>query len=223
MKHSRGTFGFFSLIIIFGFALTGCSSSEQSMKETQPTLAELVSKATDSLRTENETLKNSVTMLREENSSLTAHVQQLAAQLGMLQEKLAAIPSIPPPPQKPAISDPGESYAAALTLFRSRNYQEAASTFQALLDAGAPMQDKCHYWLGECSYAMKHFDDAIGHLEKVFTFTRSRKKDDSQMMIANSYLAKGDNARAKEEFEKLIKKFPASPYVKRAKEKLQHL
>ncbi len=43
------------------------------------------------------------------------------------------------------------------------------------------------------------------------------------MMIANSYLAMGEKGKAKEEYERLIKKFPASPYVKRAKAKLSKL
>lgn len=222
MKHSVLVFGSFFVILAFGCALIGCSGSEESIKG--PTLAELVAKATDSLRIENDTLKNRISMYREENSSLAAHVQQLGTQLGLLKEQIAAMPPPPPPPPpKPTITNPHESYAAALTLFRSRNYQEAASMFQSLLDASAPMLDNCHYWLGECSYAMKHYDDAIKHFEEVFTFARSRKKDDSQMMIANSYLAKGNKARAKEEFEMLIKKFPASPYVKRAKEKMAAL
>jgi len=42
-------------------------------------------------------------------------------------------------------------------------------------------------------------------------------------MIANSYLAMGNKQKAVEEYEKLLKKFPASPFVKRVKEKLEHL
>ncbi|MBI1808129.1 MAG: tetratricopeptide repeat protein [Ignavibacteria bacterium] len=290
MNITRWKFGSV-FIFICGLAFFGCSSSEESMKNFTPPQSSVGGMGhRDNLRVENDSLKNAVLMLQQENSSLSAHVQQLSSQFSTPQERSAITPHkdidnlqaendslknaelmlrqenrslatnvqqltsqlsalqerltttslspqkstisnpregyVPAPTiPEPTISNSREGYEKALTLFRSKKYHEAASALQAVLNAGAPvpMQDNCHYWLGECSYAMRQYDDAIEHFQKVFAFDRSQKKDDAQMMIANSYLAKGDRAGAKAEFEKLIKKFPASPFVKRAKAKLQRL
>ena len=94
-----------------------------------------------------------------------------------------------------------------------------------MLDAGAPagLEDNCHYWLGECSYATKNFSNALEHFQHVFTYKVSEKKDDAQIMIANCYWRMGNKAKAKEEYQKFIDKYPASPYVNRAKERLGKL
>ena len=116
-------------------------------------------------------------------------------------------------------------YHDALDEFHNRKYEDAAALFQKVYDEGAPkgLDDNCVYWIGECLYGRKQYDSAIAQFKKVFDFKWSEKKDDSQIMIANSYFALGDKKTAKEEYEQLIKKYPASPFVKRAKAKLANL
>ncbi|MBI4810668.1 MAG: tetratricopeptide repeat protein, partial [Ignavibacteriales bacterium] len=146
---------------------------------------------------------------------------ELETQLSELKEK--QMPA--PPPTKPIIADYRAAYDEALKLFRSRNYKDASAIFLSLLEQEIPVvrQDNCYYWLGECAFGEKKFNDAINYFQKVFTFKISEKKDESQIMIANSYLAMGDKVKAIAEYEKLLKKFPASPFVKRVKEKLVKL
>lgn len=136
------------------------------------------------------------------------------------------VPNQPEPQQqKPAATNARDGYARALELFRAKNYAVASTTLQSVLDSGAPveLQDNCHYWLGECSYAQKNYNEAITHFQQVFTFARSEKKDDAQIMIANCYFDMGDKVTAKKEYERLVTKFPASPFVKKAKERLGRL
>jgi len=212
--------------ILFSIMLIGCSGSEEVKKEIPPpqlSATEAIQKEMNDLKSQNELMKKQVAKLEQDNRSAVAKAAELETQLADAKEKAVA----PPPPviQKPVSTNARESYKQALTLFNSRNYENAAALFQAALDGGIAekMKDNCNYWLGECAFGEKKYNEAIEHFQKVFTFKISEKKDDSQLMIGNSYLAMGNKAKAKEAFEKFTKKFPASPFIKRVKEKLGKL
>ncbi len=230
-----------SLIIAAFLTSSGCSSSDELTREplklqpALPSATELLQKDMVTLRTRNDSLTMLVGKLERDKQLAAAHFAELETRLGEIKEKPIIVPSPPrqqaqqesKPQPKPQVKVTAsrDAYAQGLQLFRSRQYQDAANQFQGMLDGGAAidMQDNCHYWLGECAYAMKNYQDAINEFDQVFTFKLSEKKDDAQMMIANSYLAMGSKSKAKEEYQKLIEKYPASPYVKRAKEKLSTL
>lgn len=203
--------------------LGGCSSSDDMVKNEplQPGVIEMLQLEVNNLRAENTSLKQQVAKLEEEKRTATARVAELETEVTELKENITVLQT----PPKPVIADVRESYQQALQLYRSHNYEDAAAMFQALLDAGIPerLEDNCHYWLGECAYGAKRYQEAIEHFQKVFGFRMSEKKDEAQIMIANCYYAMGDNVQAKLEYEKLITKFPASPYVKKAKERLSGL
>jgi len=205
---------FLSVLLVCGI-LIGCSGSEEARRATV-----LLQDTVATLRSQNDSLKKVVTKLELDNRTSVARIAGLEAQLADVQQKLAAIP--PEPPPKPHMTDPHAAYNQGLEQFNAKHYAEAAATFQLALDSEAPenLQDNCYYWIGECAYGEKQYSKAIEYFQKVFTFEWSEKKDDSQLMIGNSYRALGNKAKAKEAYERLVKTFPASPYVKKAKERL---
>jgi TolA-binding protein len=217
--------GLFFIVIIPVFII-GCSGSGDIQKSEsappQTTATELMQKDMVALQTTNDSLKYKISRLEQEKSALATHVTNLETQVNDLKAKLAA----PPPPILTSrSSDTRTLYRDALSEFRKRNYDDAAGLFQKVLDGGAPkgLDDNCTYWIGECLYARKHYNAAITQFKKVFEFKWSEKKDDAQIMIANAYFVKGDKKMAREEYQRLIKKFPASPFVKRAKARLATL
>jgi TolA-binding protein len=208
--------------IAAALVITGCSSSDEAMKPApppEPSATEALQKELADCRSENLGLKQQTARLEQENKAAATRAADLESQLAALKA------SVPPPRPKPVVRDARAGYESAITLFRSRNYADAASTLQSILESGAPadLEDNCNYWLGECAYAMKDYGGALEFFTKVFTFASSEKKDDAQMMIANVYLAQGDRPRAKAEYQKLLDRFPASPYAKRAREKMAGL
>jgi TolA-binding protein len=218
----------FSILVVSSIMLGSCSSSGESSKESAPSqppalsATETIQKELRALKVENDSLKLQLSTLQEHNRSVVVHSAEMEAQVAELRGKLAAVP---PPPTKPAIANSRTTYESALMMFRSRKYAEAASILQGILDArsAGSLESNCHYWLGECSYGTRNFKEAVAHFERVFGFARTTKKDDAQIMIANSYLAMGSKTEAKAEYQKLIDKFPASPYTKIAKAKMSHL
>jgi TolA-binding protein len=219
-----------SALVVAAIILAGCHGAEETTENTAPpapTVTDLMQKELAATKASNDSLKLQLMKLEEANRAAVARAAELEAK--MAHEKAAAeMPPPPPPPRsetQPLISNLRDGYASALRLFRSANYAESMAMFQAVLDAGAPveMQDNCYYWMGECAYGEKNYTAAIEYFQKIFTFAKSEKKDESQIMIANSYLAMGNKAKAKAEYERLVTKFPASPYVKKAKARLASL
>ena len=208
----------FCLLLVGGF-LVGCSNSDELRKE-----AETLQGTVTTLRAENDSLQRLTSKLAVDIRTASAHITDLEAQVTDLKQKLAAA-TPPAPPPKPHMTDPHAAYMHGLEQFRARNYADAEETFQSIINGEGPaeLQNNCTYWLGECAYGEKKFADAIGHFQKVLTFPISKKKDDAQIMIANSYFATGNKAKAKEAYERLVKVFPASPYIKVAKAKLEKL
>jgi TolA-binding protein len=213
----------------------GCGGSSESEKSGQmtPTATDIMQHQMDSIKMDNQSLKSSLMDMDKvtgENRSLKAHNAELETQIADLKEKLTppkpvdtvAAEQAPP---KSTVSGGQSTYFEALSLFRKKNYGDALAKFQAVSDDpnSKKIADHSLYWSGECLYALKEYDDAIGAFEKVLKFEWSSKKDGSQMMIGNCYLAEGNKARAKESFEKLLSTYPASVYVKIAKKKLSKL
>lgn len=221
--HSIYLFRGTPLILLFGLIFfVGCGTTEELEQEEMPppppSATEILQKELNELKTENSVLKKQITTLEQENRNIVARSADLETQLADCNDKLRAA-------ETPPIRDPQVTYQQALLLFNSRQYEQAAMLLQQLLEAGVPerLEDNCHYWLGECAYGSKRYREAIDHFRKVFSFRISEKKDESQIMIANSYYAMGNKIKAKEEYEILLQKFPASPYARRVKEKLQAL
>lgn len=123
---------------------------------------------------------------------------------------------------------PGEyqqRYQQGLDQFHSHDYNGALQMFESLLasDANNSLSDNAQYWIGECHYAMRQYKKAIVDFEKVFTFPNSNKDDAAQFKLGLSYLRLGDNAKSREEFQRLLDVYPNSEYVSRAREHLAAL
>jgi tol-pal system protein YbgF len=117
------------------------------------------------------------------------------------------------------------NYDRGLEHFHSRDYRSAIEVFESLLATSAnnSLSDNAQYWIGESHYALGQYDKAIIDFEKVFTFPKSNKDDDAQYKLGLCYMRKGDNVKAREEFQRLLDLYPKSEYISRVKEKLNSL
>lgn len=161
------------------------------------------------------------------NDALAAH-QNTPARSAATTVAPPSVPkkSAPVSSRAPAVrSSSPPSYAAALAEYKKRNFAEAVTKFQDLLQSGVPadLEDNAHYWLGESYYGMGRYDEAVTAFEAVFNYAKSEKKDDAQMMLGNAYLASRRMSQAKAAFEELVAAYPGSPFTKRAREKLANL
>lgn len=211
--------------------------------QTQTSTADDIQKQMDALKTDN-------TDLRQKNLKLEDDVQKLTSRLNDAEAKYAAekqrgdsleeaskatmaVAAQPMSETKKTESMetavkteiPMAEYEEALGAFKSKKYTDAATAFQKMLDEKVPdeIADNCHYWIGESKYAAKKYKEALQEFDEVLTFKKSEKKGDAQFMIAQCYERMGNKVKAKEAFEKVVKDYPMSPNVKRAKERWARL
>ena len=118
-----------------------------------------------------------------------------------------------------------DRYQEALQNYKSRNYRVAIQKFEDLLmmQSNNSLSDNCQYWIGESYYGLTNYQQAILAFEKVFSFTRSNKDDDSQLKLGLCYIRLNNKARAREEFQKLINNYPSSEYVSIARRFLSQI
>ena len=201
------------------FAVSGCAASEEEFGEGR--VRSPLQMTIDSLKNENTTLKQMNAKLEADRRSLNAHVAELETSLMMERERVAQLT----PPPRPQVTDPTGLYQEGLAKFKNRDYQGAADLFTEVLSAGesSGLADNAHYWIGECLYGMKRYNEALDHFRDVFNYVVSEKKDDSQLMTAHCYLRLGNSTEAKVEFQKLVDEYPTSEYLQRAKDEMARL
>ena len=202
-------------------------------------------KQIDDLRTENTGLKQKIVKLEQENRGINARMTETEAKLGAEKlradkaEELAKNAAGTPKTEsvQVAVAAPSgskmaapatstlETYEDGLRSFNAKKYDEAARGFKSIIDAGGTdeLTNRATYWLGESYFAKKRYRDALPLFQEALKYKGSEKKADAQFMIAQIYERLGNKAKAKEAYEKVVKDYPMSKNVKRAKERWARL
>lgn len=175
---------------------------------------------------EKKKLEKKISRLEEQVRTKDRTIANLNAQLTVQEAKLKKRPTFGSG-TLPIVSDISmEEYQAryddARSEFEARNYQSAIQLFESLLAASTShgLSDNAQFWIGECHFALRQYDAAIIDFEKVFTFTNSNKADASQYKLGLCYIRKGENIKAREEFDRLIRNYPNSSYSTKAEKLL---
>jgi TolA-binding protein len=158
-------------------------------------------------------LEERVRLLAEAYKELQAQVAAIGTTGGAVGQRQSA-----------AAESDSALYRAALALFSSRDYRGAMQRLELVLQHSpkGSYAERCYYWTGECHYALEEYDGAIGAFEKALAFGGA-KADDACLKIGLCRLKTGSRLRARDQFEKLIRDYPSSEYVPRAREYLGQL
>jgi TolA-binding protein len=192
---------------------------EQAQPEAQPPVT---NNQADALREENTGLKEKLTKLEQDSQAMALRISEAEAKLLSETERAnraeEALKVVPPPTEAPKVAARG-NYEEALGAFMAKRYDDALSS------EGAPkgLDDNCTYWLGESHYAKKQYAAAMDKFQAVLGYKVSEKKADAQYMIAQCLERTGKKAEAKVAYEKVVKEYPMSSLVKRAKERWARL
>ena len=133
---------------------------------------------------------------------------------------------VKPSPHKPSATDAeAQLYKKAFDLYYAKDYDQAIQKFNELVGKypAGTYSDNCHYWIGECQFALGNLAKAITSFRKVFAFPQTEKADDAQLKLGYCYLRLGERKQAAEEFKKVVSLYPDSEYTERAKEELAKL
>ena len=115
-------------------------------------------------------------------------------------------------------------YTAALALFSNRDYQQAAVKFQEFVSTypDHKLAGNAQYWIGECSYSRRRFEEAVEEFAKVEkTYPASPKVPASLYKKAVSLQELKRTAEAKAALQKLLEKYGQTEEAAKARERLE--
>jgi tol-pal system protein YbgF len=129
-------------------------------------------------------------------------------------------------PGRVEVRDPQVTYEGALTLLRQGNFVAAASGFSTFLRtfSDSSLAANAQYWLSECYYGQRRFQEAIDEFERVFAFYPSSNKVPASLLkIGYSHLELQQLSMARSVFQQLVRTYPHSPEADKAHGRLQEV
>jgi TolA-binding protein len=198
----------------------------------QPTQLAQYEKQIEDLRMENTGLKQKIVKLEQENRDTNTRMNELEAKYTVekmradkaddFSKSITIAPNAvvvnPAPVEEASVTVSTGTYDNALKAFRARRYESAAKSFEAIgRGTNDDLAKRATYWLGETYFAQKKYKEALPLFQEILKFKNSEKKADAQFMIAQTYERLGSKVKAKAAYEKVVKNYPMSKNVKRAK------
>lgn len=125
-----------------------------------------------------------------------------------------------------ASADEKAAYDAAQESVRAKKYDLAITQLEALLVKypNGALAPNCHYWLGDL-YASKNspeIDKAQGHFQLLLKkFPSHAKVPDALFKMGKIHKDRGDKAKAKAFFERVVASYPQSSAAAKAREQLR--
>ncbi len=134
----------------------------------------------------------------------------------------------PPAPAKKvsenpkAASSPEEAFKNAFDLFGKGDIEGAKTGFQRILQVHGKTKyaENAHYWLGECYFKEKKFEEAILEYEDVVK-KKGNKAPDAMFRQGMAFLEMKDTVNAKLILKEVVKRFPKSTQAALATKKLK--
>jgi len=127
---------------------------------------------------------------------------------------------------KKSISGPDEAYKKAYDLYTKADIEGAKGEFKRFLEMypKSKYAENAHYWLGECYFAEKKYDEAILEFDEVIKkFPKGNKVPDALFRQGMAFLEMNDTMNAKLIFKEVVKRYPNSEQAARARKKLKEL
>lgn len=201
-------------------------NSSQNYNETRPSNGDETKNMEEYVR-----MKSRIDQLSENVDSREKEVGKLRNDLSSRKNRLSSMETRAA--NKPSVQIRRSSsmnsfsdiYEEALTNYYNKNFSEAISLFELLLQQYPrhTLASNCQFWIGQSLFASDKYDDSIAEFYKVLNFKRSLKKDDALLVLGKAYLKTGSGNRAKESFSRLISDYPNSEFVSEAKSYLARL
>jgi tol-pal system protein YbgF len=129
--------------------------------------------------------------------------------------------------QPPPISlSPQEVYNMALSDYRNGNFDLAIDGFKIYREqfSESPLVDNAQYWIGECYFSQRKFEEAIEEFNNlILDYPNGDKVPAAYLKKGMSLQELGKKAEALSVFKLLISKYPLSEETKLAQQKIKEL
>lgn len=183
----------------------------------------VVSEQSDAKSATIDDLNQQISTLTGQNAALQEQVDTYAGANGtisIMDELIqAAKMYMETPEEVEAIAEYLDTIAEEVALEEtSESFQEM---YKYLLKAVGPILAEQYYEEGYSAYRDENYADAIAGLEKAVYY--DEENADALFYLGNSYKNTGDNAKAKETYEKIIERFPDTERARRAQQSIEEM
>jgi tol-pal system protein YbgF len=134
------------------------------------------------------------------------------------------VPAQPAPPP-PTIS-PQEAYSMAYNDYLKGNYDLAIESFKLYRAQfpGSPLADNALYWIGECRYSQRKFEEAVDAFDElILTYPQGDKAAAAHLKKGLAFVELGKKPEALAALKILVAKYPLEEESKIAQEKIKEL
>jgi tol-pal system protein YbgF len=121
---------------------------------------------------------------------------------------------------------PQDAYNASYNDYLKGNYDLAVDGFRLYREQfpDSPLADNALYWIGECYYSQKKFEEAIGQFnDLILAYPQGDKVPAAYLKKGFAYVEIGKTEEAAAAFKLLAAKFPLAEETRLARDKLKEL
>lgn len=193
---------------------------DQRVKNLESKLAKLE----DELKTQGELLQTQSELLKKREEELKQ--MREAAQAAQVAQKEA------PAVDGAAEGNVAESeaikreYENAWRAMEKKDYRAAIARFKEFLKKNpkSKLAGNAQYWIGECHYALREFDQAILEFDTVRRrYPQGEKVSAALLKQGFAFAELGEKVNARLILQEVVEKYPQSPEAARAKQKLKSI
>jgi tol-pal system protein YbgF len=132
---------------------------------------------------------------------------------------------VQPPAPAPTMS-PQEAYSVAYNDYLKGNYDLAVESFKLYRQQfpESPLADNALYWIGECRYSQRKFEEAIDAFDElVLTYPQGDKAAAAYLKKGLSFIELGRKPEALAALKLLVAKYPLEEEARIAQDKIREL
>ena len=182
-------------------------------------------------------LESEVRRLQEQVEELQKRNAEAQVRLQELREKRDTPPAVAAPPaaaqaaggpleKPPAGASPNYMYNTAFTQYNIGQHLEAVRLFRTMLEAHPRhhLADNAQYWIGECYFARKEYEQAAEEFQRVpEEYPQGNKVPDAFFKKALALLALERREEALEALRTVVEAYPKSDAAAQARQRLASL
>ncbi len=131
-----------------------------------------------------------------------------------------------PPPPLPSNVSPQDVYNMAYNDYLKGNFDLAVEGFKMYKERfpSSPLADNALYWIGECAYSQRKFEDAVNTFnELILAYPQGDKVAAAYLKKGMSFAELGRTEEALAAFKLLVAKFPVEEETRIAQQKIKEL
>lgn len=192
-------------------------------------LEQIVKEQTDIIWSMRADLSQQISTIDERQQVLDAKISESGRQFSNLSQKVEGVKARLTPSSADTagkVADQEAMYNAALADYQRGNYELAIRQFTQFLQyyQGSDLADDAQYWIGDCFYNQKQYNQAVGAFEQLLIGSpRSNKAPAALLRIAFARLGLNDAKNARTYLERVIAEYPNAEEASLARMRLETL